>query len=479
MPIVKDRIVDALLCEHVAEAVAEIELVKIEFCGILSSLERGALVADTKEINKCLTALKTIGTMILTQKTIEKVATFARQNIPSYFHVLERLKLFQLYAVADLTLDFKTPFKHGVADNDVFLFFSNHGPEVVEALESDLQLIEMLSSSADNDATLWHGIHIVETPPHKPSPEHPSLALAPPSHVRVFDTPTGKVHVIDSEDDVVVSTSVARLVHACLELVRNGWFPLGKIKASKLLPIIESDVIPRFKESIGELTHDLIRLASEASVAGVNDDVNSHASIGLLIAQHQAQAQHQEEQTAPTRLHRTHGTRSSPGHVLVSIAEQGNDLLTVPDYVSMPLEPSLKCVHPKKATEYAILVAIGNAAWVNFTTSARSGATVVTIEDVVKRARYTPGLKALPYSSLGQTTALTIRKLIKVGAEGAQRSGIPFNISMAQGENKGESLLTIGHGAMDRVLYLFVYLVHRVKVYLDEGVPLPVAVEWS
>ncbi|MDA9603573.1 hypothetical protein N9S30_00295 [bacterium] len=477
MPIVKDRLVDALLGGHTADAVTEIELIKIEFCGILSSLERGALVSDAKKINKFLTALKTIDTMVANQKTTEKVATFARQNIPNLFHVLERLKLFHLYAVAELTVDLRTPFKHGVTDSGVFLFFSNHGPDVVEALESDLRLIEVLSSSANNDATLWHGIHIVETPPHKPSPEHPSLVLQQPSHVSVFETPTGKVHVIDSDDDVVVSTAVARLVHACLELVKNGWLPVGKIKASKLLPIIETDVIPRLKESIGELTHDLIRLASEANVTGAH----SHASIGLLVARHQMQQQQQQahEHVVPSRLHRTPGGRSSLEHVSESIAAQGNDLLTVPDYVSMPLEPCLKLVNPKKAVEYSIVVAIGNSAWVNFTTSARNGATVVTIEDVIKRARYTSGLKALSYSSLCQTTALTIRKLIRVGAEGAQRSSIPFNVCMAPGEQKGESLLTIGHGAMDRVLYLFVYLVHRVKVYLDEGIPLPVAVEWS
>jgi len=474
MPIVKDRLIDALLSEH-ADSVTEIELIKIEFCGLLSSLERGALLADGKEINKFLTAMQAMGTMIVvTRRSDEKVATFARQNIPNFFHVIERLKLFQLYATAELTIDLKTPFKANVADSEVVLFFANNGTDVIEALKSDLKLIENLSESADNDASAWHGIIIVETPPHKPSPEHPSLALTPPHHVKVFGTQTGKVHVTDSEDEVVVSTSVARLVHACLELVRNDWFPIGKIKASKLIPIIEDEVIPRFKESIGELTHDLIRLASEASVAGMNNDVNSRASIGLLIARHAEQAeQQQQEQVPPTRLHRTRNSFPSE-----SIAAEGNDLLTVPDYVSMPMNPHLKLVHPKKAVEYAIIVAIGNVVWINFT-SARKGPTIVTIEDVVKKARYTPGLKALPYASLGQTTALTIRKLIKCGAEGAQRSGIPFNVKFAPGEQKGESLLTIGHGPMDRVLYLFVYLVHRVKVFLDEGIPLPVAVDWS
>ena len=460
LPIVKDRLIDAMLRESRDECINDIETVQIEFCGILSSLERVAMENDAVEIKKVITTFKTIKAMIANKKPDEKIATLSRQTMPNHFHVFERLKLFRLYETAEVEIP-KTILLPHVDDADVTAFFRSESTDLFDALVSDLKLIEDLLSKAANNSTIWHGVKLVETPTHPPSPEHPALPIAPPPHLYKFATPSGKLHVIDSDDDVVISTGAARLVASCMELVNNEWISGNTMKASQLSSIIEMQIIPKFNDSLGDLIHEIMQLANDAFTI---------ADISILIAKHK---QIHQPQPQP-RLHRT-----TAAAIRTSIAAQGTDQLVVPDFVQMPLNFNIHLVRAKQQTEYCLVLAIGNAIWHAYNTRRRGQSTIITIEDAIKEVRFVPGLKPLSYSSLSQQTAKAIKKLIAVGKSGAQHSGLPFNVEMQAGENKGESQLVIGLGQSDRVIFCLLYLVHRVKIHLDENVPMPIACSWT
>ena len=521
LSVVQERLVDVLMDVCQDTACGRIENIKFEWCGMISTLERGALVADLKLVERLGVVVKNTQAMITKHRDNDAIVAFYRQQAPSCIHIFHRLNSYSLYQTAELDFDMTALLRTDVDDSSIVQSLCKNLEPLQKALKYDIALITKITESAHNDATVWHGISVVDQLAFPPSPTNPSQRLEPPAHLGIFCTPTENCYVIDSEDDdVVLSTPVSRLVAAVETLVVQEWIPMGKLKASVLNHVLVTEVLPRFRGRLGEMTNELVGFLKSKGVVEEtehedskydnNDEQgqledkrhNIHIAIGRLLSMQQqirsqcivwrtnitngsissADAQMSAvaaassySSSAPNHLHH----RSNPANRILD-----RDLLAIPEFVSMPLQPRNSCVCNKLKLDYAIICAVANCAWVKYRKNksnarmAYDDGIVLTSDEIIRRARY-QGTKDLTHASMVQHTVRVLKKIISTGNEGAIiAASVKMNLSFHNDTSKGESKLRIGSDRHDCEIFRFVYLCMRLKLYLDEGTPLPVAVEW-
>ena len=519
LSVVQERLVDVLVEVCQETACRRIENIKLEWCGMISTLERGALVSDLKLVERLSVVVKNTQAMISKNRDNDAIVAFYRQQVPSCLHIFYRLRLFSLYQTAELEFDMSTLLRTDIEDSSIVQSLRENLEPLQNALKHDIALITKVTESARNDATLWHGINVVDQLASPPSPTNPSQRLEPPAHLGRFCTPTENCYVIDSDDDdVVLSTPVSRLVASIETMVVQEWLPMGKLKASVLKHVIVSEVLPRFRGRLGEMTNELVSFLKSKGVVEETDDQddnnndedgqledkrlnNIHVAIGKLLSMHQQI----RSQCIVWRTNITNGSSSVdvPMSVVSTSSSSASnhhhrsnpasnhrngildrDLLAIPEFVSMPLEPRNVCVCNKLKLDYAIICSVANCAWVQHRKNKSNARTahddgiVLTSEEIIRRARY-QGAKDLSHASMVQHTVRVLKKIISTGNEGASMAAaVKMNLSFNTDTAKGESKLRIGSDRHDCEIFRFVYLCMRLKLYLDEGTPLPVAVEW-